>query len=120
MVILTSLLKNFPVVFHCSPAKTFIGVQSCLWPGHLSSLSVPRPCESWQQPSSNYPGCLTRALKPVSFASNAFLLYLLLNTKSYPSFKAHSEHHLPWTEVTAFFSDLLALSLCGICHNLSC
>lgn len=51
---LTPLLKNFSVVPHCSPVKTFIGVQSCLWPVHLSSPSVSSPCLS----------CVVARLKP--------------------------------------------------------
>lgn len=52
------------------------------------------------------PQCLKLALNSVTFASNAFLLYLLLNIKSYPAFGAHSKPHLPWTEVSVFSSDL--------------
>lgn len=51
---LTPLLKNFSMVPHCSPVKTFVGVQSCLWPGHLSSPSVSCPCLS----------CVVAKLKP--------------------------------------------------------
>ena len=67
----------------------FVGVRSCPWPDYLSRPSLVLPLSGLHSSQVRSHVNSIMSWTPITFASSAFLLYLLLNIKTYPVFRTH-------------------------------